>query len=82
MHLSSSNSIFRGTYPPAEEYVKYADRSPVNLVEAFRSMQIDEDALFENGGLNHEVTLSIEIYDFLFLLVYFVTPLKSVFFHM
>ncbi|PSR96109.1 Coatomer subunit beta [Actinidia chinensis var. chinensis] len=45
----------RGTYPPAEEYVKYADRSPVNLVEAFRSMQIDEDAPFENGGLNHEV---------------------------
>ncbi|PSR96848.1 Coatomer subunit beta, partial [Actinidia chinensis var. chinensis] len=44
----------RGTYPPADEYVKYADRSPVSLVEAFRSMQIDEDAPFENGGLNHE----------------------------
>ncbi|GFZ11808.1 coatomer, beta' subunit [Actinidia rufa] len=53
----------RGTYPPADEYVKYADRSPVNLVEAFRSMQIDEDAPFENGDLNHEVTLSIEIFE-------------------
>ncbi|KAE9453448.1 hypothetical protein C3L33_14624, partial [Rhododendron williamsianum] len=45
----------RGTYPPAEEYVKYTDRSHVNLVEAFRNMQIDEDTPLENGGFDHEV---------------------------
>ena len=52
MHLSYSNSFFWGTYPLAEEYVKYADRSHVNLVEGFKSMQIGEDTPFENGGLN------------------------------
>ncbi|CAL5443993.1 unnamed protein product [Camellia sinensis] len=42
-------------YPPAAEYVKYADKSRVNLVEAFRNLQVDEDTPFENGDLNHEV---------------------------
>ncbi|XP_058192422.1 coatomer subunit beta'-3 isoform X1 [Rhododendron vialii] len=45
----------RGTYPPAEEYVKYTDRSHVNLVEGFRNMQIYEDTPLENGGFDHEV---------------------------
>ncbi|KAF5957094.1 hypothetical protein HYC85_004319 [Camellia sinensis] len=44
----------RGTYPSAAEYVKYADRSHVNLVEAFKNLQMGEDAPLENGGLNHE----------------------------
>ncbi|GFZ04144.1 coatomer, beta' subunit [Actinidia rufa] len=43
------------SYPPALEYVKYADRSHVNLVEEFRNMQMDEDTPLENGDLNHEV---------------------------
>jgi len=44
----------RGLYPPAAEYVNHADRPHVNLVEAFRNLQMDEDAPLENGDLNHE----------------------------
>ncbi|CAL5373637.1 unnamed protein product [Camellia sinensis] len=49
----------RGTYPSAAEYVKYADRSHVNLVEAFKNLQMGEDAPLENGGLNHENHLRV-----------------------
>ncbi|KAK3002757.1 hypothetical protein RJ639_019894, partial [Escallonia herrerae] len=45
----------RGKYPPAAEYVNYADRPYVNLVEAFINMQVDEEEPLENGGLDHEV---------------------------
>ncbi|KAH7856061.1 hypothetical protein Vadar_032284 [Vaccinium darrowii] len=48
----------RGLYPPAAEYVNYADRPHVNLVEAFRKLQVDEDAPLENGDLNHEATMT------------------------
>lgn len=44
----------RGAYPAAEEYINYADRSYINLVEAFRNMQVDEEKPLENGSLNDE----------------------------
>ncbi|XP_024979157.1 coatomer subunit beta'-1-like [Cynara cardunculus var. scolymus] len=44
----------RGSYPPAAEYVNYVDRPHVNLVEAFRNMQLDIEEPLENGGLDHE----------------------------
>lgn len=47
--------LCRGTYPAAAEYVDYADRMNVNLVEAFRNMQVDAEKPLENGGLDHEV---------------------------
>ncbi|KAI3738198.1 hypothetical protein L2E82_28220 [Cichorium intybus] len=43
----------RGSYPPAVEYVKYVDRSRVNLVDAFKNMQFDDEEPVENGGLDH-----------------------------
>lgn len=46
----------RGNYPPAVEYLSYAERSNINLVEAFKSMQVDEeDVPLENGDSGHEV---------------------------
>ncbi|XP_059285920.1 coatomer subunit beta'-2-like [Lycium ferocissimum] len=43
----------RGVYPPAADYVNYADRPTTNLVEAFSNMRMDEEQL-ENGELDHE----------------------------
>lgn len=53
----STKYIFRSSYPPAEEYVNYVDRSHVNLVDIFKHMQLDDDEPHENGELDHEVTL-------------------------
>ncbi|KAF5932160.1 hypothetical protein HYC85_028331 [Camellia sinensis] len=55
LEVESKVAETRCFYPPAAEYVKYADKSRVNLVEAFRNLQVDEDTPFENGDLNHEV---------------------------
>ncbi|XP_074275969.1 coatomer subunit beta'-2-like isoform X2 [Silene latifolia] len=44
----------RGSYPSAEQYLKYAERSKTDLVEAFKSMQIEEDQPHENGDVTHE----------------------------
>ncbi|KAG6733793.1 hypothetical protein I3842_01G241200 [Carya illinoinensis] len=44
----------RGVHPPAREYVDYADRSHHTLVEAFRTMQVDDEEPLENGDSNHE----------------------------
>nr|KAJ0224943.1 hypothetical protein LSAT_V11C100014470 [Lactuca sativa] len=44
----------RSSYPPAEEYVNYVDRSHVNLVDIFKHMQLDDDEPHENGELDHE----------------------------
>lgn len=44
----------RGTYPPAEHYLNYAERSNINLMESFKSMQIDEEeSILENGNSDH-----------------------------
>lgn len=45
----------RGVYPPAEEYMTHAERSNESLVEAFKSMNVEEEASSENGEPAHEV---------------------------
>ncbi|XP_027122661.1 coatomer subunit beta'-1-like [Coffea arabica] len=44
----------RGNHPPAIEYLNYADRSTISLVEAFRNMQMDDEPPLENGALDYE----------------------------
>lgn len=46
----------RCIYPPAEHYPIYAEESSTNLLERFRSMQINgEEDPTENGELDDEV---------------------------
>ncbi|KAL4583909.1 hypothetical protein LXL04_008495 [Taraxacum kok-saghyz] len=56
LQVETTAADTRGNYPPAMEYVKHVDRSHVNLVEAFKHMQLDaeEEEPHENGGLDHE----------------------------
>nr|GMD35516.1 coatomer subunit beta'-2 isoform X1 [Ipomoea batatas] len=49
-----SHFLCRGSLPPASEYVNQADRSTINLVEAFRNMRMDEEQPLQNGDLDHE----------------------------
>lgn len=50
----------RDKYPPAEEYLSYAEKSQINLVEVFKSMQVDEERLpLENGDSGHEVCCAL-----------------------
>ncbi|KAK9690312.1 hypothetical protein RND81_09G119000 [Saponaria officinalis] len=42
----------RSSYPPAEQYLHYAERSKTDLVEAFKSMQIEEDQPLENVDID------------------------------
>ncbi|RWW82361.1 hypothetical protein BHE74_00009180 [Ensete ventricosum] len=50
----------RGKYPPAEEYLSYVEKSNINLVEAFKSMQVIEESLpLENGDSGHEVWMHL-----------------------
>ncbi|CAD6336442.1 unnamed protein product [Miscanthus lutarioriparius] len=44
----------RGVYPPAEEYMTYAERSNESLVEVFKSMNVEE-VPSENEDPAHEV---------------------------
>nr|CAD1843045.1 unnamed protein product [Ananas comosus var. bracteatus] len=54
--VEASLSSKRGNYPCAEEYLNYAEKSKISLVDAFKEMQIAEEALTaENGDLVHEV---------------------------
>ncbi|XP_020097538.1 coatomer subunit beta'-1-like isoform X1 [Ananas comosus] len=54
--VEASLSSKRGNYPCAEEYLNYAEKSKISLVDAFKEMQIAEEALpAENGDLVHEV---------------------------
>ncbi|KAJ8424722.1 hypothetical protein Cgig2_023386 [Carnegiea gigantea] len=43
----------RGSYPSAEQYLQFAEKSRTDLVEAFKSMQIEHQPL-ENGDTAHE----------------------------
>ncbi|KNA15992.1 hypothetical protein SOVF_093220 [Spinacia oleracea] len=52
--VESKVSEIRGNYPPAEQYLQYAEKSKIDLVEAFKSMQIEEDQPLENGDTVHE----------------------------
>ncbi|KAL5698177.1 hypothetical protein ACHQM5_029249 [Ranunculus cassubicifolius] len=57
LELESNAAEQRGTYPPAEEYLNFADKSKINLVEAFKTMRIDseeEETPLENGDSTHE----------------------------
>ncbi|KAF9617296.1 hypothetical protein IFM89_035240 [Coptis chinensis] len=46
----------RGIYSPAEQYLNFADRLNINLVEVFKNMQInEEEAPVENGDLGQEM---------------------------
>lgn len=49
--------IFRGVYTAAENYPSHAEKSSMTLVEAFRNLQVEEEESFENGDIDHEVTL-------------------------
>lgn len=51
----SISSCCRGKYPPASEYLSYADKSTISLVEVFRNIQLEEEQPLENGALDHEV---------------------------
>ncbi|KAJ9688486.1 hypothetical protein PVL29_014246 [Vitis rotundifolia] len=54
LDIESKISEKRGTYPPAEHYLNYAERSNINLVESFKTMQIDEEeSILENGDSDH-----------------------------
>ncbi|KAJ0959736.1 hypothetical protein J5N97_000582 [Dioscorea zingiberensis] len=45
-----------GDYLSAKEYLSYSEKRSINLVEAFKSMQVDEEDLpIENGDSAHEV---------------------------
>lgn len=46
--------LYRGIYPPAEQYLTYAEQSCANLVEGFKKMQFEE-APAENGDLDLKV---------------------------
>ncbi|XP_024969366.1 coatomer subunit beta'-2-like isoform X2 [Cynara cardunculus var. scolymus] len=54
LEVEAKAASTRGHYPPAVEYVNHIDRSHVNLVEAFRQMQLDVEEPLENGGFDHE----------------------------
>ncbi|RVW88020.1 Coatomer subunit beta'-2 [Vitis vinifera] len=53
--IESKVAETRSIYPPAEEYLNCADRSHINLVEAFRNLQMEEEEPLENGDASHEV---------------------------
>ncbi|XP_038987212.1 coatomer subunit beta'-2-like isoform X2 [Phoenix dactylifera] len=54
--IGSNLAHDRGDYPPAKEYLSYAEKSKINLVEAFKVMRVDEGNLpLANGDSGHEV---------------------------
>ncbi|XP_031090866.1 coatomer subunit beta'-2-like [Ipomoea triloba] len=52
---SVAETRYVGLFSAASEYVNQADRSIINLVEAFRNMRMDEEQPLQNGDLDHEV---------------------------
>nr|CAB3446075.1 unnamed protein product [Digitaria exilis] len=62
----------RGIYPPAEEYLNYAERSNESLVEAFKNMRVHEESLpddnedtvdevVEDGGVEESQEDAVEV---------------------
>ncbi|KAL8153116.1 hypothetical protein V2J09_010876 [Rumex salicifolius] len=49
LDVESKIAESRGGYPPAKEYLNHADKSRVDLVEAFKTMQMSEDQPLQNG---------------------------------
>ncbi|XP_062118802.1 coatomer subunit beta'-2-like [Humulus lupulus] len=61
LSLEAESGKNRCNYPPTELYPIYAQKSTTNLLEKFKSMQIDEnDDPTENGLHDHEETLGNE----------------------
>ncbi|KAL6888268.1 hypothetical protein ACP4OV_009294 [Aristida adscensionis] len=55
LNVETSVAAKRGNYPPAVEYMVHAERSNETLVEAFKNMQMHEEALQDdNGDTVHE----------------------------
>ncbi|KAI3911794.1 hypothetical protein MKW92_045212 [Papaver armeniacum] len=56
LSVESKISEIRGIHPPAADYLSYIEKSNINLMEAFKTMQLDEEeeAPLENGDLAHE----------------------------
>lgn len=55
------DALCRGNYPPAELYPVYAEKSTTNLLDRFKSMQIDgNEDLTENGEGDHEHEHEVE----------------------
>ncbi|KAK1298541.1 putative coatomer subunit beta'-3 [Acorus calamus] len=58
LEIESSLADKRGIYPPANEYLKFADNSNIDFLEAFKQMQIaevQEETLLENGDSSHKL---------------------------
>ncbi|KAE8718408.1 Coatomer subunit beta'-2 [Hibiscus syriacus] len=49
LSVESKVAETRGVCPPAEDYLNHADRSRMTLVDAFRSMQVEDEEPLENG---------------------------------
>uniref|UniRef100_A0A0D6QYI2 Coatomer subunit beta' n=1 Tax=Araucaria cunninghamii TaxID=56994 RepID=A0A0D6QYI2_ARACU len=52
----------RNGYPPAEDYINYMGMANTDILEEFRTMQVNGDGPVENGDSFHEVTEVIENY--------------------
>ncbi|KAL9678870.1 hypothetical protein QQ045_016721 [Rhodiola kirilowii] len=55
LEVESKVAETRSTYPPAQEYLNFAEKSHVNPVEAFRNLHVEEDEHLENGDAEHEL---------------------------
>ncbi|KAK1265535.1 Coatomer subunit beta'-2 [Acorus gramineus] len=58
LEIESSLADKRGIYPPAKEYLNFAGNANIDLLEAFKQMQIaevQEETPLENGDLSHEL---------------------------
>ncbi|KAB1210447.1 Coatomer subunit beta'-2 [Morella rubra] len=56
LSVKSRVAEMRGAYAPAQEYANHANRSHHTLVEAFRTMQVDDEEPLENGDAHHKCT--------------------------
>jgi len=62
-YILTRSCLNRGVYPPAEEYMTYAERPNESLVEAFKSMNMEEEIPSENGDPAHEVVHLVVMLD-------------------
>ncbi|KAK1312263.1 Coatomer subunit beta'-2 [Acorus calamus] len=57
LEIESSLADKRGIYPPAKEYLNFAGNTNIDLLEAFKQMQIaevQEETPLENGDSSHK----------------------------
>lgn len=53
LEVESSLRQKRDLFPPASEYINFAEKANINLIESFRSMHIEEEMQLENGDIDH-----------------------------